>query len=252
MNEIIKKNYPYPIKDWTNKGNYLRETPSLSYVEPTKMDLNFWKWEFLRRNAEYQELYASFEQSRQDRSKPIVGNLKDFGLFFYINPLNDRGYQSMPPLCNIHKLPNFEDNQKYKLEYKNYTDEIALHSLLMQIEQVQQKGGVFVSLDLNLPLEIQFDKIKKILKDKNLINIRKTIKQVRPKEWIEYLRILDAYADKVEIDVIASVIYSDKPNIYPDYLARDTVRKAYKTASELMINFAIGGQRLDTNGVVSY
>ncbi|RKG40722.1 hypothetical protein [Acinetobacter sp. WCHAc060007] len=248
---IVEK-YPYAIKNWRNRDEYLREMPSSGYVKPTKYDLNFWKWEFLRRNGKYQELYASFERYKSDWDEVIIGDLKDFGLYFYINPLRDSGYQSMPALCNIHKLPDFEQNNKYRKEYKNYTDEVALHSVLGQIAEVQQKGGVFISIDLNLPLEIQFQKIKKILNDNRLITISKTISNVRPSEWLTYLRILDAYADGEEVDVISSIIYPEKSNEYPDFVARDVVRKAYKKGKELMDNFAIGGNKVETNGIVSF
>lgn len=252
MDTLIVRKYPYSIKNWKKRDEYLRETPCLSFVEPTKYDLNFWKWEFLRRNSQYQELCASYEKYENDKSEVIVGKLKDFGLIFYTNPMIDSGYQNLPTLCNIHKLPDFEQNNNYKKEYKNYTDEIALHSLLMQIEQVQQKGGVFISIDLNLPLEIQFDKIKKIIKNERLISINQTIKHVRPKEWLSYLRILDAYADGIEIDTISSIIYSDKSNEYPDYLGRDSVRKAYYKAKKLVDSFAVGGNKIETNGIISY
>lgn len=247
-----RKKYPYSIKNWRNKEEYLRELPSSGHVEPTKYDLNFWKWEFLRRNAKYQELYASFERYKSDPNEKIVGSLKDFGLYFYLNPQKDRDYQLMPALCNIHKLPDFEQNNKYRNAYKNYTDEVALHSVLGQITAVQQKGGVFISIDLNLPLEIQFQKIKKILKDKDLITISKTISNVRPNEWLTYLRILDAYAEGEEIDVICSIIYPEKSNEYPDFVARDVVRKAHKKAKRLVNDFAIGGNKVGTNGIISY
>lgn len=52
--------YPYPILDWQKD----------KYPEPDDLDLDQWKWEFLRRNPEYQKLYDKFKSCPDNMTCP--------------------------------------------------------------------------------------------------------------------------------------------------------------------------------------
>ena len=50
------------IPDWKDKD---------AYPAPDELSMNEWRWEFLRRNAQYREDFARFENSFTNESKDL-------------------------------------------------------------------------------------------------------------------------------------------------------------------------------------
>lgn len=245
----------YSIKDYRNKENY-----------KSKSSICFWKWEFLRRNDKYQVYYEnsqwvsywrellieeviSIKEFKRYYSKEKVLNA-DLAKLFYgnilLDPRDDDVYSLVPAPTGL-RLPKIfdyaEKQEKLKSgEIKKMTsDHSILVSLLETLTHLQINGRIMVSLDLNIPLDIQIKMIKDLFNQNGIKTYKQSFKNYRPKEWLFYLRVIDGINDGHSYDEIASNIFPNEINSYPNFAVRKKIIKAYKRGMELMNDFAIGG-----------
>jgi len=214
----------YPIKDFRDAAQY-----------PNHQGLNAWRWEFLRRNEEYQALY----QAHKDDIHPPTA-VWNFGIRSLYDSGFDNAYRGFLPLAGIVGLPTFEDVDKWKKK-PWYTAERALHSILGTLAELQYCGGTIITIDRALPLEPQLDEIREQVAIKNeLDNEKPPLGNLRLSEWPAYLRVMDARAAGADFDEIAAVIYPKTDNTYPDHAGRKRAIKADERARFLVETFASG------------
>ena len=212
----------YPIKDFRDAAQY-----------PNHKGLNAWRWEFLRRNADYQTLY----QAHKDDIQPPPA-VWDFGVRALHDPMLDNAYRELRPLAGIVRLPTFEDVEKFEKVHW-YTAERALAMILETLTGLQHCGGTLVTIDRTLPIEPQLDAIRKQVTLTNKVdNEKPPLGNLRLSEWPAYLRIMDARAVGASFDEIAAVIYPETDNSYPDQAGRKRVIKADERAKFLAETFA--------------
>lgn len=89
--------------------------------------------------------------------------------------------------------------------------------------------------DLSIPVDIQIESARRMLLERQQIlierNIVKPFKNKIPrKEWVIYLRLLDAEADQVSPKEMAAELYPHEDDVYPDYLPQKKVRTALTKA----------------------
>src|SRR5437899_3130743 len=80
-------------------------------------------------------------------------------------------------------------------------------------------------INLETPLAPQLRRIAALAKSLQLARgITHIPMRTRREQYRAYLRCLDAEMDGSRVTDIATVVFSDIPNIYPDYLAKKKVR----------------------------
>lgn len=212
----------YPIKDFRDHSQY-----------PLRNGLNAWRWEFLRRNVEYQALYQAH---KADVVPPAA--VHDFGIRSLFDPMDDNAYRGFLEPAGIIGLPTFETVEKWK-KVPGYTAERALHSILKTLTEFQRTGQTLVMIDRALPIEPQLEAIREQISTRAELDQEKPpLRNDRRGEWPSYLRILDAMASGADTNEIAATIYPGTDNYYPDFAGRKRVKKAAERAKFLAATFA--------------
>lgn len=221
---------PYPIKNYLIDEQY-------DFSE----SLERWRWEFIRRNPEYQSFYEKHKNYSHPREWSDVWK---FGLRGLPDPKNDMGLALISTQIGFIELPSY---RRYAEDKKRdwYTDERYLHGLLQSLTRFQSNHMQLAVLDLSIPLDLQVKKIKEDLKSKQEYEeISMVIKNYRFSDWKEYLRILDANYSGLDESQIAEQLYPGVENIYPDYSGKKRIIKALQRADYLIKNFATGGNEM--------
>lgn len=102
-----------------------------------------------------------------------------------------------------------------------------------------EKSNAVAVFDLSKPIQQQYEQLKNDLEEEQKEFLRggkiPIRKNVNKKEiWKRYTRILDAYKEKVKPKDIASNIFPNTENIYPDFLGNKNVESNYKLAKKLV------------------
>jgi len=213
---------PYPIKDYQDASQY-----------PARKSVNAWRWEFLRRNPEYQAFHAEHKDC-----DPRKFTVWQFGLRSLYDPIFDDAYQGMLPPASIIQLPTFEDVEKWE-HVSGYTAERGVFMLLRNLTELQYQGDTLVTINRALPIEPQLDAIRESVARKNeLDGVNPAFKRDQSAKWPLYLRVLDGKAANASDDEIAAAVYPDADNVYPDYPGRKVTKAAAKQARYLSEIFA--------------
>lgn len=249
----------YPIKDFRKQENY-RKLDSIA----------FWKWEFLRRNEEYQNHIETNQWLRYWREEHLNGNISvedfnDYSLkeksrnaelsikFFgglLLDPKIDDNYSLVSAPCGI-ELANIYDYLNKKEEVKlgkresMPSDTNFLTSILNELTHLQDKGKILVSMDLNIPLDIQIKMIKDLFNQNGIKTYKQSFKNYLPDDWLMYLRIIDGVYEGCTYDEIAGILYPNEKNEYPNFAVNKKIHKAYNRGIALMNDFALGGTEVD-------
>ncbi|MCP0916752.1 hypothetical protein MUB05_09120 [Acinetobacter indicus] len=222
---------PYPIKDYFVDEQY-------DFSE----SLERWRWEFIRRNPEYQAFY----EKHKNYSHPSEwSDVWKFGLRGLPDPKNDMGLSVLSTRVGFIELPTY---RQYKKEIKKdwYTHERYLHGLLRSLTEFQSKHMQLAVIDLSIPIDLQIKKLKEDIKFREEYDeINMVIKNYRFSDWKEYLKILDAKYSGLDESQIAEQLYPEVENIYPDYSGKKRIIKALQRSEYLINNFATGGNEMN-------
>jgi hypothetical protein len=98
-----------------------------------------------------------------------------------------------------------------------------------------EKSEAVLLFDLNAPIEEQYKRLKKellelqneFLKNKKL---KAPINSGKSELWTKYIRILDAFAQKIKPKDIAKIVCSDIDNDDPDYEGSKRIQTYYSLA----------------------
>jgi hypothetical protein len=99
------------------------------------------------------------------------------------------------------------------------------------------KPTLAMAFGLSLPIDAQIEAARRALlaRQRSLINkgvITSFPDKVPRKEWIIYLRLLDAEAAGVKPKEMASCLYPDEEDVYPDYIPQKKARSALTQAKK--------------------
>ncbi|MFZ5659568.1 MAG: DNA -binding domain-containing protein [Pseudomonadota bacterium] len=244
---------PTWIPDWTDQSKY-----------PSHHLLSYWAWEFLRRNAGYQNDYKAFsslpDAIDNNTTGKWKGSLREPLHCFYCNPAAMPGetveeylirnahedWQAIPMadyLCSkwgISPVPHDPSNdnpfalgpgfEEYRPPIVDYSDEGLVPT---------ESGEIAVLFNLAWPIEDQLEAAKEALLER-----RKTWEQLagfkrrrqareRSSSYKTYLRLLDAELTGASVSDMADVLFPHIRNIYPDFSANDRVKKSLQAARRM-------------------
>jgi hypothetical protein len=190
----------------------------------------FWAWEFLRRNINYQKDWNKELKFFQSSSSEPIGNIesssfflepqqndcrKKWGIYYFINPNTDN-----------------PDMLFFDAGYGRIYRESG-HVIL-------QPGQVAAVFDLQRPIKPQFKQIDRGLKewkrrfDRNGI-IQPTIpRKYNKDDWGIQLRVLDAKTSGIETKEIADELFPGYSNKYPDKQANRHVIDSHAAAKKMV------------------
>jgi hypothetical protein len=94
-----------------------------------------------------------------------------------------------------------------------------------------------IGFDMSLPIDLQIEAARKYLLGHQQYLIKNDVVKPFPnsvprKEWVVYLRLLDADATGAKPKEIAAQLYPEEEDVYPDYIPQKKVRTALKQAKK--------------------
>ncbi|MCK7597785.1 DUF2285 domain-containing protein [Microbulbifer sp. CAU 1566] len=218
----------YPIKNFRDPSAY-----------PSWKGINAWRWEFLRRNPEYQAFFDA--NKTKFKTDPSNVSCWRFGVRSLHDPAHDEAYQGMLPPSRVVGLPTFDDLERWE-KVPGYTPEMGLTIILRILTELQYQGDTLAVIDRSLPVKPQLTAIGEAVELRNSADgVSPAFQRQTSTKWPEYLRVLDGKAAGASDDEIAAVLYPDKENNYPDYPVRKRVEKAAAQGIYLSKVFATKG-----------
>ncbi|MDF1527400.1 MAG: DUF6499 domain-containing protein [bacterium] len=245
---MSKMNVPDWLPDWRNESEY---------PDPERASRFDWGWAFLRRNPKYQKDW-NYLQALLQLPGDMVGDWYD--VTGKLKPVSETPGPVMQEwLDNCSSISNFQYHVSYMAEAyglrgepKDPSESTITRSFWPNNQRGTVYGGVMgrwsrefylprnecvAIFDLSLPIGPQL----KIIRS-NLLNVQKEYKEdgggfpaprVRSKDYPVYLRILDAKIRGVTHATIASAIYPNMSNDYPDYPASRKIKDHLQEAIRL-------------------
>ena len=227
--------------DWRNENDY-------KYVSSSSLsEIEFYAWQFLRRNPEYQQDYEKELAKYNERERNTPPDEREFGSIWGLLPEDPK----IATKWGLEALINPNENSPFMLfdrKYgrlilgKNYRTLIGYPEEYESVsESMVPDNKVAIVFEMRLPITPQIKLAQKYLiefqkeiKKTTHIKIKKFIKP-RVSNWPDYLRVYDAYADGVAPIEIASIIFPGDENVYPKFNANKKVAH-YKRQADKLIN----------------
>ena len=240
----VQNEPPDWLPDWTDKTKY---------PDPKHTSRRQWAWEFLRRNAGYQQLcnendaylhrgdnlkkvqpgtetYQELEES-EPLSTGKMRSPKEFGLLLRAPP----SMPSTDPRFGDRRPRFLTEHVTHWMRPVNWPSEefgpFEIHEVL------EDPAEVVISVNLRWSLRRQVDAAERLLKaeKKHLTSLgilKASDRRMKPEHFQSYLRLLDAEAKKASPKEMAEVIFGiiDK---YPDHKGQQRVHDGLKSAKFL-------------------
>lgn len=202
------------------------------------LDLHGWAWEFLRRNEDYISAWSElFKKHIQDGGMSVETaipldtqnpHMKALQEFWRVSHFIDPSCDSSYPMVFDEENPMLAIRFSEKFEKRLFID-YAFEYKKIEVPY----GFAAVIFNLNKPLEAQAEvAIKELSSYKKMHFMDDPPIKPHKEKWVEYLRILDAKNDDLNIknSKIAQVLYSkDDPKS-----ANKKVSDSYKKAKMLV------------------
>jgi hypothetical protein len=212
------------------------------YPSPSGTSRLEWAWQFLRRNAEYQQAWEQHTPPHYDPSD--------------LSEAIDSKSSRMP----LRRLgrPQLEETRVFQEQFRIGTypppapSEPTAKLGFVAIRYAEIRGEytpriplgddqLLVLFHLNLSIERQVADARKLLTSLRRGQFRASVDQYQ-----RYLRLLDAKAVGASNADIAQVLYPGVKNIFPDYDAKNRIRKDMRIAKRLRDHdywlIALGGE----------
>lgn len=200
-------------------------------------ELNY-KWEFLKRNINYQRDYKKFI----DEKKKLKTNAKDTSVHLYSSELTpiyfQRNYHIREPIDpNSAHGPMSYDSAAECIDDGPFFDVDAggkLRIIPLSKEQIINKDMIEVYVWLNRPKAQIMDELEQIIDhwlEARSKYMNSKLKRQRFKEWDQYLRIWDLRAQKRSFQQIGLELWP-KEKIK---ISEDRAKKGYYRAHELIV-----------------
>lgn len=195
-----------PFADWRKPEEY---------ADPDSINPKQWAWEFLRRNPQYQNDFNKFRREIESDGFPIINQenilmAEKYGLSFIFSNPNDDFSQVRPEALRFLKTGS-------QVRYVG------------RIFQSQKKGEVALKFDVTKPIEPQIQSAKTTLNfERKRLGFKDPNHHI--KKFATYLRVLDAEQSGIPPNKIASIIFPNIINEYPDYAGAKRVFDALESA----------------------
>jgi hypothetical protein len=215
------------LPDWQDASQYPNE-------EETSLEQ--WAWEFLRRNSKYRNLWAvSFEENLElfNRALQLEATQLSDGSFAFVS-----SDQELKKVCQL------ADNFNYLFRLVTFPPHPSENRIALRFEGqrlIHKLGSSEISLSRNeaaiicnfdLPIKEQVAEIESFLKcEKQRRGLKE--KRLRIEKYRTYLRILDAKMKYATDQDVATVIFPNEKNEYPEWRVSAKVRECLKAAEEL-------------------
>ena len=184
------------IPDWKDKD---------AYPAPDELSMNEWRWESLRRNAQYREDFARSEDSFTDESKDLYFE-RVYKLAAPEDPRHSvRDIRSSKPEqddfgfgYDFDDIVRFEDTWARNLySPPSEIDKRFSHDL--------EDYDLYLRVNLRRPLHRQFEVFRELAEtaQKSWNQGKKIIKRPHTQKWPLYLRVLDAHSMGASYGAIA-------------------------------------------------
>jgi len=252
------------IKNWKDKSEY-------EYLK--KAEGYQWRWEFLRRNPEYQvdwdELVESYQQKTGNENPPDLMNaidrecrpvalLKKWGLIYMVDYKMDdiedtcRNFSDKPfyPSVGILKSEDevsFKTKVQKRSQLEKEVKEGKLPPSAGSMTLVMPKANpnnreIKISFDLDKPIAPQIKAANESLRvlqglRMEKLGMKKPISgRPKPENMIPQLRAYDARSQRVPVSYskIAGYLHPDIENEYPGFKGNDKVKKDLKAIEKLI------------------
>ncbi|MGD0960796.1 MAG: DUF6499 domain-containing protein [Methylomonas sp.] len=243
------------LPDWRNESEY---------PDPKTTTGRQWAWEFLRRNPEYQNLYAEYD--RLSTKKPLeehpVGYEyldKNTAIDYFRQFKSDEAYRQsdlirqemlkkfgvrvwlhddlLAPACtDIKRLAFQSDFYPPFIVFRDlplsqglrFNGKDGFTGFLVPIVP-RKEGEITIKFDPNYSIDSQLDAAKAILEER----WSEEGKRLRMGIYVQYLRILDAIASGIDKAEIKRILYPNLGDEYPDIEATKKLSKQQKAAEKL-------------------
>jgi hypothetical protein len=219
LSKLANKRPPPWLPDWRDLTDYPDPKAALGTSSSHR-----WRWEFQRRDPDYQHDWA-------ERTERPEGFWRErYGLTEPIDPASPRARFA---------------GLVYWVQPRGAGDR--------RLEITQAAGTALIQVDLTRPLMQQFRSAEFTLQpwtvdEADLMepqveagflvinNRRYKGFQWRPKDWLRYLRLLDAGASGASKDEVVGVLYPHLTNEYPERMQDIHLRDDRRTARKLLKN----------------
>lgn len=228
-----------------------------AYPDPKKTTPKQWAWEFLRRNPKYQQDYGKWRETpkvaRGGSAKPddfythvldppALQNETSNGYGERMAKMGEESIKMTPlGICLAEKygllgneLPDpagSEASVPFGIETIRLIDGTKNKPRPLRME----RKDLFMKYDLALPIEPQLKRHKtylkarqKYLEENGVITVEDPRHHIR--NFASYLRCLDAELNGKEHSAVASVVFPDLPNEYPDFQGNRRVKEHLNAA----------------------
>jgi hypothetical protein len=243
---------PYAVKDFRDEAQY-----------PDWERAAFYRWEFLRRNAEYQRYFET--HNGPDDAPPELWHVRmrdlsaRFGIRTLLDPRDDEPFagafywqrgirRGVGVILDGDEIAKSTAAaiERAKRDIERGRSHIALDALIDHLEWQQVdhlRGTVLIAVDVTIPLDPQIAEARKLIEKRRAdAGQGRAVRRAQTEKWPSYLRILDGRAAGASFIEIAEVLSRDEPAYTYDYAtAGDRIKKSYQQAVDLTERFGVRG-----------
>jgi hypothetical protein len=225
------------------------------YPDPAQASRVDWAWEFLRRNPVYQKHVRNVlkrtpigvsVQRVYDRQRP---DLHEYTGNYNLTPFRAQfGIITVPPNPSDPKARLRFAAEIIRYAQKPLNRQGKPPGWTYNVPTKLQDHELLVWFNLRWPMEAQLKSVKQLLEQQ----INETIPEgdrfqfrFRPKQYVSYLRLLDAKESGAKNKQVAQVLYPRIANIHANPEGKRRVRRDYAIAKRLRDNpwrIAAGGK----------
>lgn len=213
------------VPDWRDAG---------AYPDPDDLELNEWRWEFLRRRDDYRSDYLKSEDSFFELSKCryfeksyFIGNPTNPSISVHdmLHPISTKK-QLFPPQFDV-RFIDTEPKAMYRPPWPEPGEEFRGYA---------QPYHLDLRVDLKQPLSAQFKLLRKLANDAQR-SWKSRLRRPHRRKWPTYLRVLDGRATDATFRDIGTIVL--RLDDYDEAAKR--AEEASKAATVLQRDFPIFG-----------
>lgn len=245
---------PKNVRPQNNMNGQLVQTEMISvwsdgetYPQPESLNDTFWRWEFLRRRADYRQDWEKYYQSTYEYDVTCA-NDPNYPTRYrqkVVAPDHPAFKARMPNSLekyHLSGLPNPAISKPWMLSFDSHYGRMYFGQgpeWLGGGEEVRlclSEWHVAAVFDLKKPLSAQMDKVKGDLLEWQEHQVGKKLERRKSRdEWPLYLRVLDAVAMGISYREIGNTLL----DIQEEDVAEARIRQLYKQACQISSNFPV-------------
>jgi len=221
--------------DWRDKNQYPFSPSAKDYDSSIQL-----AWEFLRRNESYWKLWHELiepytkngEFDNQQANKDTLAGLTESPTGIFIKEFDIISTSPAPPPYWEPHPSGFSFMNTYLRAQHGLTNKDNPENKRCVIDSPDiPNNQMCIWFHLERPIQEQLERTGKILEARRRkLKKEGEIKDHRSKDYMTYLRVLDAKAVSASNEEIAKILYPKKDNDYPDFSGNKAVDNAFRKA----------------------